>query len=148
MTFVSCVAIVSVAWCTNTSWRRDQISEPYRQRTNRWFAARILQAKTEAVDRVRGAGFRRALDEMDTQAIFKILAARDPDFMPKKEISHQHHGQAPASVSVSSTSIAFGHFTDDELETLDRLLKKAGVPEHLLNPAPAPADVVDVEAGK
>src|SRR5712691_6221714 len=26
----SSVAIVSVVWFTNTSWRRDQISEPYR----------------------------------------------------------------------------------------------------------------------
>jgi hypothetical protein len=27
---VSCVAIVSVVWFTDTSWRRDRVSEPYR----------------------------------------------------------------------------------------------------------------------
>jgi hypothetical protein len=36
----------------------------------------------------------------------------------------------------SSTSITAGHLTDDELETMDRLLKKMGVPEHLLKAAP------------
>jgi len=49
-------------------------------------------------------------------------------------------------VSISSTSIAFGHFTDDELETLDRLLKKAGVPEQLLKPAPPALEGETVEA--
>ena len=29
MTLVFCVAIVSVAWCTSTSWRNDQFSAPY-----------------------------------------------------------------------------------------------------------------------
>jgi predicted nucleic acid-binding protein len=29
VTLVFCVAIVSVAWCTSTSWRRDQFSAPY-----------------------------------------------------------------------------------------------------------------------
>src|SRR5690349_16937483 len=48
------------------------------QRNHPWFAARMLRAKVEAVDRVRGAGFRRAIDKMDTTAIFRILAANDP----------------------------------------------------------------------
>ncbi len=39
-------------------------------------------------------------------------------------------------MSVSSTSIQFGHFTDAEMELFDRLMKKAGIPEHLLQPAP------------
>jgi hypothetical protein len=49
------------------------------------------------------------------------------------------------NVNISSTSIAFGHFTDEEMATFDRLLKKAGVPEYLVNPPPDEPPI-DVEA--
>jgi hypothetical protein len=80
---------------------------------------------------------------MELPALTFIAKHRIPAYMPRpKEVQHKHDGPPPANVTVSSMSIAFGHFTDDELETLDRLLKKAGVPEHLLKPAPS---IVDVE---
>jgi hypothetical protein len=95
------------------------------------------------LDRVDGTIARKAVDNLELPALTFIARHRIPAYMPKpKEVQHKHEGPSPANVSISSTSIAFGHFTDDELETLDRLLKKAGVPEHLLNPAPP---IVDVE---
>jgi len=65
------------------------------QRNHPWFAARMHQAKVEAIDRVRGAGFRRAIDKMDTTAIFRILAANDPDFHRSRSRSSTNTTRRP-----------------------------------------------------
>jgi hypothetical protein len=41
-----------------------------------------------------------------------------------------------ANVNLSSTQVNFGHFTDEEMDLFDKLLKKAVLPEQLLHPAP------------
>ncbi len=92
-----------------------------------------------------GPGLRRAFVirptiPKDLAALALIAKAQIPEFQaPPKQVPHMHTAP-PTHVSVSSTSITFGHFTDEEMDTLDRLLKKAGVPEHLLNPAPIDVD--------
>jgi len=49
--------------------------------------------------------------------------------MPKpREVQHTH--DAPAQVSLLNTTITVGVLDDDELETLNRLLKRVGVPDH------------------
>jgi hypothetical protein len=95
------------------------------------------------VHRIRAEGVSRALERSDLM-LLAILKARDPWFMPQpKQVTHEHkHDGPPPSVNISSmTNVAFGHFTDEEMETFDRLLKKAGVPEQLLKPAPPVIDV-------
>jgi len=52
---------------------------------------------------------------------------RAKDIKLNKGFEHKH--DAPANVSLSNTTITTAVLNDDELETLNRLLKKAGVPD-------------------
>jgi len=75
-----------------------------------------------------------------------ILKSRDPWFQPKpKQVEHTH--DTPANVRVSSANITMTVLVDDELETLNRLLKKVGVPDQALL-QPGEPDVIDMKAGK
>ena len=130
----------SVAWAADRAGVAESIVYRWK-RISPWFAERCKRAERSALDYVYGALHHKAVAKLDTTALLAILRAYRPDFQPKpKEHNHKHTGQPPANVNVSNTHIAFGHFTDEEMELFDRLLAKAGVPEHMLKPAP-PEDV-------
>jgi len=75
-----------------------------------------------------------------------ILKSRDPWFQPKPKQSSTRT-TPPANVSVSSANITMTVLVDDELETVNRLLKKVGVPDQALL-QPGEPDVIDMKAGK
>jgi hypothetical protein len=113
-------------------------------RLGRWFVLALERAEHVGVQRVRADAFHCARVKRSESAIFAILRARDPWLQPQPkqvEVKHRDAPPPPSNVSISSTSIAFGHFTDEEMATFDRLLKKRGVPEHLINPTQPPIDV-------
>ena len=82
---------------------------------------------------VEGTIVKKGVDDLELAALTFIARHRIPAYRP----------QPKQVVNISSTqvNVSVGHFTDEELETFERLLRKAGVPEHMINPAP-----VDVEA--
>jgi len=88
-----------------------------------------------------------ALIKRSEPMMLAILRAKDPWFQPKpKHVEHTHE-TAPPDVSLSNTTINVGILMDDELETLNRLLKKVGMPDQALL-QPGEPDVIDVKAGK
>jgi hypothetical protein len=128
--YSKCLSVAIAAERTDISERLPYMWKRRTDRIGRWFVERLKRAETTAVERIRAQAFDAALVKKSESMMLAILRARDPWFQPPpKQMEHKHKQTGPpASVSISTTSIAFGHFTDEEMETLDRLLKKAGVP--------------------
>jgi hypothetical protein len=140
--YEKCLSLATAADRTKISPRLPYVWKNRGDRTGRWFVKALQRAEHVGVQRIRAEAVDAALIQRSESAIFNILKARDPWFMPKpKEVSHQHqHSTTTVTQNLSATSISAGHPTDDELETADRLLKKMGVPEHLLKAAPSDGD--------
>jgi hypothetical protein len=125
----------------NVSWRHV-----YRwKRCSKWFERRCEIALAQYLDRVEGTIVKKGVDDLDLAALMFVARHRIPAYQAKPRELPPSPSAPPAKVNISSTNIAFGHFTDEEMETFGRLLKKCGVPEELLNPAPA--DVIEADAG-
>jgi hypothetical protein len=112
----------------------------YWKRNNLWFKRRCQIGLEQFLDRIEGTIVKKGVDDLELPAPMFIARHRIPAYQQKpKELTHRH--DLPVGTSVSTTVTRVDHFTDEELETLNRLLMKAGVPEHLLQPPP-----IDVEA--
>jgi hypothetical protein len=102
------------------------------KRTSPWFAERCKRAERSGIDYAFGRLFQKGVDNLDTAALLAILRAYRPEFQPKpKEVTHTHT-ETKVSASFASTTISASQLTDAEIAEMDRILKKMGVPEQLL----------------
>jgi hypothetical protein len=65
---------------------------------------------------VNGTILRRAIEEKDLAALALIAKTQIPEFQAAtKQVQHSHT-ETTVMARVASTTIAFGHFRDDEME--------------------------------
>ena len=92
------------------------------------FAAAVEEAKSAAIERLRGEAHKRALHKSDAMLMF-LLKKLDPAVFGDRAATEVHidDSRHQTNVAVSSTSLNEESFTDEEVTTMIRLLQKAGV---------------------
>jgi hypothetical protein len=145
------LSIAIAAECARISGRLPYIWKNRKDRTGRWFRLALTRAEHAGLQRLRGEGVRRAFQHSDA-VLLAILRARDSWFMPKdKAVPPKTAIQVNATQNnnYANAQYSAAGLTDEELETIDRLLRKMGVPQALLEAgAPPPSDAIDAEKAK